>query len=274
LLITFLFVTPLLMPAPRPALDATILKVIPWQTVDSLFSGGGNPKAKPQDTPAVETPPAPQPAPPQPQPPAPEPVTRTPEREAPTKPTTETAQATVTTGKPKVNVSTTVTKRNSQDAEAAKAKLRSEAAARQAAAEKQARQKNLDAALARVGGTASALSQGLSGATAVEVPGPGGAAYANYRDVVYSMYYHAWVVPADAIDSSASVRVRIRIRRDGQVINEEIQARSGNSGLDRSVQTALDRVRLSGLPPFPETSKDSERFFILKFTPAEKLGSG
>ena len=55
-LLALLLVSPLLIGPARQARDLNILKVIPLKTVDSLFSGGGNPNAAPVTVPAVETP--------------------------------------------------------------------------------------------------------------------------------------------------------------------------------------------------------------------------
>ena len=87
-LLTLVLVGPLLVGTPRRAPNMAILRVIPRQTVDALFSGGGNPNAPPVLTPAVETPPhAPAPPPPsQPQTPKREPVVLPPPERAESEP--------------------------------------------------------------------------------------------------------------------------------------------------------------------------------------------
>ena len=35
--------------------------------------------------------------------------------------------------------------------------------------------------------------------------------------------------------------------------------------MDKSVQNALDRVKRSGLPPFPQGARDDERTFTIEF---------
>ena len=54
----------------------------------------------------------------------------------------------------------------------------------------------------------------------------------------------------------------------------EFHRRLGEENICSSVQAALDRVRLAGLPAFPETSTDPKRTFVLNFKPTDKLGSG
>ena len=107
------------------------------------------------------------------------------------------------------------------------------------------------------------LDKGLSTGTAIEMPGPGGEAFANYGLFVRSVYDSAWSAPADAPDDSAKVQIKVVIARDGQIVSSEITRKSGNVSLDKSVQRALNAVRK--FPPFPAESSDRERIFIINF---------
>ena len=59
---------------------------------------------------------------------------------------------------------------------------------------------------------------------------------------------------------------------DGRVLSARIISKTGDVGLDRSVQLALERVRTIG-KPFPSGSKDSQRTFTLDFTPRIRGGN-
>jgi len=106
------------------------------------------------------------------------------------------------------------------------------------------------------------LGQGLSSGTSIDVPGPGGEAYADYSQVVKSAYHAAWTPPGDFADNSASVEVSVTILRDGTVKFAKITHRSGRSALDKSVERALE---LKFIAPFPKGTKDDERTFIIEF---------
>jgi TonB family protein len=66
--------------------------------------------------------------------------------------------------------------------------------------------------------------------------------------------------------------VRVVIHRSGRIISASIEQRSGNAALDRSVQRALDKVRM--IKPFPEGSLDQQRTFNIKFVPKFKRSIG
>jgi protein TonB len=108
------------------------------------------------------------------------------------------------------------------------------------------------------------LGNSLSGTSSlVTMPEPGGEAFVNYSQLIWSKYYDAWRPPSER-SQNATVRVRIVISKDGRVISAQVIGRSGDVGLDKSVREALDRVRL--FPPFPEGAKDSERTFNIEFS--------
>ena len=118
---------------------------------------------------------------------------------------------------------------------------------------------------AAIGKSLSRLNSNLSTGVDVDIPGPGGAAYANYADALASTYYHAWTLPDEASDDNASVKVKVTLARDGSVISARVVQGSGNASLDRSVERALNRVK--SFEPFPEGSKDSTRTFNFEFQP-------
>lgn len=119
----------------------------------------------------------------------------------------------------------------------------------------------------RVGETLGVLTGGLSGGVGVEVPGPGGAAYVNYRDVVATIYQQRYkqavAAAGDIARGDTSADVAITIARDGRVVGREITRRSGNAALDRLVQRVLDAV--TEIAPFPAGAKDERRTFNLTF---------
>lgn len=116
---------------------------------------------------------------------------------------------------------------------------------------------------AKVRDLASNLARKLSSGTKIDIPGPGREAYANYSQIVRSMYFRAWVAPAEMAGSSAVVETRVEIARNGTVLSAAITRESGDPVLDASVRRAL---QLNFIAPFPEGAKDSKRVFIIDFT--------
>jgi TonB family protein len=115
-------------------------------------------------------------------------------------------------------------------------------------------------------GSTRSLSDNLSSSTEIDFPGPGGAAYANWRQVVMSLYYNAWILPPSTPDSQqAVVRCEVTVARNGNITAQQILQPSRVPAVNRSVEEALDRVRLRGLPPFPAESKDLYRTFRINF---------
>ena len=103
-------------------------------------------------------------------------------------------------------------------------------------------------------------------------PGGGGATYANYKQVVGSIYYQAWIVPDDVDADAATAVASVTIAKDGTVISATLTKSSGNRGVDRSVQATLDRVRY--IAPFPEGAKESQRQFTINFNLKAKKAIG
>jgi colicin import membrane protein len=172
--------------------------------------------------------------------------------------------------KPEIKVSTTVVKRASEKDKEANARAEAEAKARaqaeaKARAKADARRRATQQLESRLNSAFESLSKNLSSGTTIEPLGPGGEAYADYGQVVKSYYDQAWIDPEDVSEDAATVKVKVVIRRDGTVISDSIQKRSAIAALDKSVQNALDRVRIRGLPQFPEGAKESQRTYIINF---------
>jgi TonB family protein len=150
-----------------------------------------------------------------------------------------------------------------------KAKADADAKEHAAAAERAARQ----SALARLKDATSKLDRGFASGTVVEVGGPGGEAYADYKQFVRAVYEEAWVVSDQLMDETATAEVTVVIARNGDVISSRISRRSGNSVLDKSVQRALGKVTTIGRP-FPEGAKESQRTFVIEFNLKAKRAFG
>jgi colicin import membrane protein len=121
-----------------------------------------------------------------------------------------------------------------------------------------------------IGSAVQSLREGLSNSTSVEMPGPGGAAYANYAQAVKSVYTQAWIVPEDLNDDEATTKVSVTIARDGTVLSSRVLAPSGNATMDGSIRRVLDRVRF--VAPFPDGAKEAQRTFTINFNlKAKKL---
>jgi TonB family protein len=108
------------------------------------------------------------------------------------------------------------------------------------------------------------LRENLTSGTTVEMRGPGGGGptYANYKQVVGSVYFQAWLVPDD-VNTDAATVATVTIRRDGRVESARLIRSSGNAVVDRSVQATLDRV--TDIAPFPEGAKEQQRTFTINF---------
>jgi TonB family protein len=107
------------------------------------------------------------------------------------------------------------------------------------------------------------LKNNLNPTTEIDAPGENSAAYANYGDVVVSVYHNAWIPPDDMAGDNVTVRIKVTIARDGTVISAHIVAPSGDASVDAAVQRMLNRVTF--IAPFPEGSKDTERNYPINF---------
>jgi len=255
------------LPPPPPEEPITMELVdIPDLLTDELVApGGGNPMA-------ISSPaPTPRPTPPKPAPPELTPIAKEPTpnveaaKPAPAK-TAEPEKAVETAKpppeKPQVKLAlNNVVKITGPTAEEIKERKEREAAAERAAAEKA--RAEWEARNAEIRKLADSLNSALSGNTAVEIPGPGGAAFANYASVIRKIFKDAWRTPGEAQRKISTVVVEITITRDGTVTRRAIVTRSGFAPLDNSVQDAIDSVR--EVPPFPAGAKDLQRVFRINY---------
>ncbi len=247
--------------------DFKIMDVIPGKLIDEAFSGGGTPNpAPPTPAPAptpAPIPPAPTAVPVKPTPAPPEPAKPEPAKPAPPEKDDLALHKVVKTAPGKIKDDAPLQKviRTAKSTTTSKATSEVDTAA-EARAQRLADSK---ARAAAIGKSLSRLNSNLSTGVDVDIPGPGGAAYANYADALASTYYHAWTLPDEASDDNASVKVKVTLARDGSVISARVIHSSGNAVLDRSVERALNRVK--SFEPFPEGSKDATRTFNFEFQP-------
>jgi TonB family protein len=117
----------------------------------------------------------------------------------------------------------------------------------------------------------SGLRDKLSTSTDVEIQGSGNESFANYGQIVVSVYQKAWILPGGD-DGDAKPKVHVVIARDGTVISARISEPSGDPDMDASVQRALDRVTF--IQPFPDGAKEEKRSFNIYFNPVSKRMSG
>ncbi len=259
----------------KPPTELRMLTFIPATAVDQLVVSGGNPEIAPEPPPVAPVIQQPEPAKPQPTPADPPPVTPPrvepvrpepvklpekiePAREAP-KPVEkprDTRPEPVKTPPPKREtpkvIPTFTPSRGATVARNPQAEARAAEQARQQAQREQAR---------RWDQAAAGLSR-LSSSTSIEMPGPGGAAFAHYGSIVRQMYMDAWIKPAEIDADSAVVATTVVIARDGRVVSARITRPSGIRAVDDSVRRALE---LKFIKPFPEGATDLERTFHLKF---------
>lgn len=269
---------------------------------DGNTIGGGNPEAQPPkanpqppgpppSTPPPTSPPTPPPVePPKAEPPPPEPpkaeVPPPPKknlateihRSTPDAPKAQDVDPSLSTKKQKSSktdfqLAEAPKKRSKRDIEAD----RKEAAAAEAAQEaREARERQARIAAARdawnkaqqaradaVRGAASSLGKNLSGSTSIEMPGPGGAAYAPYGSYLMAFYKLRWKKPTTLNVDHGVVEAEITVQRNGRVSAFRLVTPSGIRALDDSVREVLDRNR--DLRPLPDGTTDTERRITIRF---------
>ncbi len=260
LLLLILFVGSAFLSSRPEPFDLPLLDVIPDKIVDAALYGGGNPQAQPAPAPPSETPPPisqPEPTPPR----------REPEREPEPKPepVTETRQPEIKAAEPKAPPP--------KKRPAVKVQLDTKHVTPPAVrtAEPRVRPNAVRELASRFSDTTSRLSRELTSKTTIGVPGPGGEAFANYSQVVISIYEQAWIKPV-GIEKPATVKATVTIARDGHVVSSRMTSLSGNPTVDDSVDQVLQRVK--EIRPFPAGAKDSTRTFNLNFelTPVDISG--
>lgn len=257
--------------------DTPPLELIPAHLLDGA-PGDGTPAPAPRSAPPaaappaaapepVRTPPVRQPEPPKPAPrPTPAPAA-VPKAAPKTTPAPRPTPAVVPdppkkrTPEPQ-KLQIDFTKQKTVDTKAREAATAAQAAAERAAAEKRQRERE-----ARVGEITKNLAGRLAGTTTIQPMGSGGggAGFANYAQYVKKIYSDAWIEPDGVADRQATVRVQVTIRRDGSVdrAGTRVLSRSGVAALDRSVQTALERVDF--VRRFPDSLKDDSLTFTISF---------
>jgi len=260
------------------------------------------PKGGPQQASPEPPPPKPQPEPPKPEPPKPEPqeVPKPEPPKAETKPAPKRALATeiqrstaqvpkaqdidpsLATKKQKATkdefqLAEAPKKRSKKDIEADRREAAAAEAAKEAAREaREAREREARVAAAReawnkaqqaradaVRGVASNLGKNLSGSTSIEMPGPGGAAYAPYGSYLMAFYKLRWKKPTTLNADHGEVEAEITVQRNGRVTAFRLIRPSGIRALDDSVREVLDRNR--DLRPLPEGTTDPERRITIRF---------
>lgn len=265
LLALILLVGPGFLSSPSKPDNFEVLNFVPAKTVDELVApGGGDPKAKPPP-PAPVQPPQPQPQaaapPPEPQP-KPEKI-REPDPVPETKPAAREEESfePAKEKKPrKIEISTKLITRKRDSTDDRKAREEADAR-REAKALADARRRFAR----RVDQAADFIGSDLSGGTTVEMKGPGGGgpSYANFLQAIKSIYANAWILPDGVEDNEATTVASVTIARDGKVVSARITRFSGDSVVDHSVQTTLERVR--NVPPLPENAKEDERTININF---------
>lgn len=234
-------------PSPKPD-NSQVLDMIPAKLIDQAFSSGVRGAQAPPPVPIVQQQ---QPQPPKPIEPVKQPENTPPDVVKPvdkTEPKPPKPQDIKPDMTPVVRTKTTETDK-------------SDAAAKAAAAKEAKRLR--DAKLKAIQDAANAIKSQTSSSTKIDVPGDSSVAYANYADVVKTVYTEAWNLPEDATSDDANVKVSVTIADDGRVTEAHIVEKSGDPSMDSSVQKTLDRV--TQLEPFPEGSTDKERTYIINF---------
>lgn len=252
LLAVILLVGPAFLSSKNKFEDMATLDFVPSRLIDEAFAGGGNPHATPPP-PAPAAPPAARSQPEK----VREPV---PPRDVIKPKLVEADSLEPTMDQHKIHrpeVSTKLVTKKSAANTALKQPSEADTLARQLADQRRR-------AADLIGNAASNLREDVSPSTSIEEPGTGGGeAYANYGQVVKSIYEHAWLPPDDAANEEAITKVTVTIASQGTVMSSHILRGSGDGGVDSSVQRTLSRVTY--IAPFPEGSKDKQRTYIINF---------
>ncbi|MCU0771462.1 MAG: TonB family protein [Verrucomicrobia bacterium] len=118
--------------------------------------------------------------------------------------------------------------------------------------------------------SAAKAIRSATSSTSIEMPslssgslGGGGPGYANYAQAVRSIYERNWFPPEESSREDALVKVEVVIARDGTILSSRVIGRCGDAAVDASVEATLRRV--TEVPAFPESAKDSRRTYIIGF---------
>ena len=140
------------------------------------------------------------------------------------------------------------------------------AEAAETASASRAREQRLSSARSlaeRLSGAASGVSKNVGTSTTIEMPGPGGAAYAPYYSYLQAFLKQQWRKPPTSSERESQVTVELRIARSGAVISSELIRRSGNAALDSSVEELFRRLR--SLRPLPDEFSEQQLVVPVKF---------
>jgi len=274
LLLVILFLGPGFFHRQPPPDTFTTLKVIPASAVDVALNSGSTaatpaPVTPTPPTPVVTPPPEPTPVPPTPEPakpvvtpepaPQPEPQPAKPvEPDVPDKPddTPDPMPAPKPVKHHEISLKPVVRL-------VPKKHVHDTTEEDQAAADEKADRLATHRRAEQIARLTGSLEHNLTSSTDVTVPVPGSQSYANYGQIVKSIYENAWNPPDSADSDDASPKVKVVISRDGSVISAHIITPSGDKALDESVQRTLDRVTF--IRPFPDGATENERSYIINF---------
>jgi outer membrane biosynthesis protein TonB len=115
----------------------------------------------------------------------------------------------------------------------------------------------------RIQSGAETISSGVGSASVLEIPGPGGQAYAPYISYLGTFYRERWKSPRSVSRARASVGASVEVAKDGTVLDFKLTEPSGVRDVDESVREVLRRY--PKLRPLPDTTKDSKRIFTIQF---------
>jgi TonB family protein len=263
LLVLILFVGPAFLSSDDRPVPAQYIDIIPSKIIESAFVGGGNPKAKPPPPAMPRQDPTPAPVDPAPskQPKA--------QKSEPVEEPKAAESLTPSDKKRKPQIEVKIVERNSQTkskpTQPSEAQLQARLQAK-ARAERAAQFQNV----------LENLKDGLSSSTSIDIPGPGGEAYAGYDIVLQSIYKkhydQALAIAGDLAASGAEVGVSVTVERNGNVVASRVINPSGNAPLDRLVRRVLEDVKF--IRPFPEGAKDAQRTFNILFELKPKRAIG
>jgi len=269
LLVVILIVGPAFLSSRSKVDDMKTLDFVPALAIDQAFNGGGNPKAQLPPPNPIPTPPTPQVAQPPPPPAPTQPVEKPEPARIPvsqTKPEADEIATDKTAARKHEFILKPVAHRNTNE----NSRQPSESD-RQAKEFAERRKRAAEA----IGQTARNLSHDVSSTTSIDTnygQGGGGEAYANYAQIVKSIYEQQWIAPENADNDEAITKVTVTIARDGSVVSSRIVRASGDPAVDSSVQRTLDRVTF--IAPFPESTKDKERTYTINFNLKAKRLAG
>ncbi|MFO1457929.1 MAG: TonB family protein [Verrucomicrobiota bacterium] len=161
---------------------------------------------------------------------------------------------------PTVQTSSARRRRTDDDKKAVEEAAEAAAAANRARAERIASARTL---AERLSGAATGVSKNVGATTQIEMPGPGGAAYAPYYSYLQAFLKQQWRKPTTSSEQEAAASVELTIGRDGTLLSAEITRRSGVKSLDSSVEELFRRVRK--LNPLPAEFGDAKMVVPVKF---------